>query len=131
MHYYPAAALQSGLPFLPQVIWLRVELSGIEPLTSSLRTSQSPTLHTVDQFFQWLEQCEAILRNAYRSRFVPNPVVVHPEGIVVHEFDVHADYRTEGSCLRKACGFGQAIRDRLNALPPTGSRALRGTQTQI
>ncbi len=33
----------SGLPFLPQVIDSLVELSGIEPLTSSLRTRRSPS----------------------------------------------------------------------------------------
>ncbi len=33
----------SGLPFMPQVIDSLVELSGIEPLTSSLRTRRSPS----------------------------------------------------------------------------------------
>jgi len=33
----------SGLPFMPQVIESLVELSGIEPLTSSLRTRRSPS----------------------------------------------------------------------------------------
>jgi hypothetical protein len=35
--------LPSGLPFMPQVIDSLVELSGIEPLTSSLRTRRSPS----------------------------------------------------------------------------------------
>jgi hypothetical protein len=33
----------SSLPFMPQVVDSLVELSGIEPLTSSLRTRRSPS----------------------------------------------------------------------------------------
>jgi integrase len=35
--------VSSGLPFMPQMIESMVELSGIEPLTSSLRTRRSPS----------------------------------------------------------------------------------------
>jgi hypothetical protein len=33
----------SSLPFMPEVVHSLVELSGIEPLTSSLRTRRSPS----------------------------------------------------------------------------------------
>jgi hypothetical protein len=35
--------VRSGLPFMPQIVDSMVELSGIEPLTSSLRTRRSPS----------------------------------------------------------------------------------------